>query len=360
MSYEKGERPMPSRTRVWLGRDQRGITGLETAIILIAFVVVASVFAYTVLSAGIFSSERGKEAIHAGLETARGSMELVGSVKATSVAATTLDDVDAPGGWTPSTNVTIATDTSDRKEGTASGDITTATSFTTGLIAYKDITSLDISNHYSARLWIKSSSNTSDGDLRLVIDESAGCGSPEETINLPALTADTWKHALVKMTTPSALDAVLCVGLKTDNTDPGDKTITIDLIEAPAEVTELNFVVANALDGEAINLTSSTDTDTDGLISDESTKVHVVSVIYQDTDQRTADVAWTQTELGKGDGDKLLEPGEKMRITVKTYGADPMPVADTTFNLSMVREQGSDLTLERTLPQVLNTQMDLN
>jgi archaeal flagellin FlaB len=40
-----------------LHRSQRGITGLETAIILIAFVVVASVFAYTVLSAGIFSAE---------------------------------------------------------------------------------------------------------------------------------------------------------------------------------------------------------------------------------------------------------------------------------------------------------------
>ena len=38
--------------------EQRGITGLETAIILIAFVVVASVFAYTVLSAGIFWNSR--------------------------------------------------------------------------------------------------------------------------------------------------------------------------------------------------------------------------------------------------------------------------------------------------------------
>ena len=65
-----------------LRKDQRGITGLETAIILIAFVVVASVFAYTVLSAGIFSSEKGKEAIHSGLKTARGAMELVGSVVA--------------------------------------------------------------------------------------------------------------------------------------------------------------------------------------------------------------------------------------------------------------------------------------
>ncbi len=61
-----------------LKRDQRGITGLETAIIMIAFVVVASVFAYTVLSAGIFSSEKGKQAVYAGVESARSSMELVG------------------------------------------------------------------------------------------------------------------------------------------------------------------------------------------------------------------------------------------------------------------------------------------
>jgi len=61
-------------------RDERGITGLETAIILIAFVVVASVFAYTVLSAGIFSSQKGQEAIYAGLEETRATMSLRGSV----------------------------------------------------------------------------------------------------------------------------------------------------------------------------------------------------------------------------------------------------------------------------------------
>ena len=36
--------------------DQKGITGLETAIVLIAFVVVASVFAFAVLSTGLTSS----------------------------------------------------------------------------------------------------------------------------------------------------------------------------------------------------------------------------------------------------------------------------------------------------------------
>ena len=63
-----------------LRRDERGITGLETAIILIAFVVVASVFAYTVLSAGIFSSQKGQEAVYAGLTEARATMEIKGSM----------------------------------------------------------------------------------------------------------------------------------------------------------------------------------------------------------------------------------------------------------------------------------------
>jgi flagellin FlaB len=65
-------------------RDERGITGLETAIILIAFVVVASVFAYTVLSAGIFSSQKGQEAVYTGLQHARSTLLMKGDVIAQS------------------------------------------------------------------------------------------------------------------------------------------------------------------------------------------------------------------------------------------------------------------------------------
>jgi len=64
--------------------EERGITGLETAIVLIAFVVVAAVFAFVVLSTGLFSSERGKETVYAGLQKTRGSMSLTGGVIATS------------------------------------------------------------------------------------------------------------------------------------------------------------------------------------------------------------------------------------------------------------------------------------
>lgn len=76
-------------------RDEEGITALETAIILIAFVVVASVFAFTILSAGTFSTERGKEAVFAGLSQVRSSIELKGSVIATASSTGVTGTVDS-------------------------------------------------------------------------------------------------------------------------------------------------------------------------------------------------------------------------------------------------------------------------
>lgn len=66
---------------------QEGITGLETAIILIAFVIVASVFAYVVLSAGLFSSQKAKEAVNAGLQSTMSTIEIRGNIIAKMVAS---------------------------------------------------------------------------------------------------------------------------------------------------------------------------------------------------------------------------------------------------------------------------------
>jgi len=75
-------------------KDQRGITGLETAIILIAFVTVAAVFGYAVLSAGIFSAEKGKETVYLGLQEAKSTMELKGSIIASGNTTATPKYVD--------------------------------------------------------------------------------------------------------------------------------------------------------------------------------------------------------------------------------------------------------------------------
>ena len=78
-----------------LHKREEGITGLETAIILIAFVIVASVFAFVVLSTGLFSAERGKETVFAGLEKARGNLEVRGALTVTDFDTNgTIDDVD--------------------------------------------------------------------------------------------------------------------------------------------------------------------------------------------------------------------------------------------------------------------------
>jgi flagellin FlaB len=70
-------------------RREEGITGLETAIILIAFVTVAAVFGYAVLSAGIFSAEKGKETVYVGLKEAKSTLEIEGSVIAVGDNTTT-------------------------------------------------------------------------------------------------------------------------------------------------------------------------------------------------------------------------------------------------------------------------------
>ena len=60
--------------------ERSGITGLETAIVLIAFVVVAAVFAFTVLTTGLFTSEKAKETALAGVATTSSSLTVKGNI----------------------------------------------------------------------------------------------------------------------------------------------------------------------------------------------------------------------------------------------------------------------------------------
>jgi flagellin FlaB len=180
--------------------DERGITGLETAIILIAFVVVASVFAYTVLSAGIFSSQKGKEAVYSGLEEARSTVELKGDV-----------------------------------------------------VAMANATS----------------------------------------------------------------------------------------------VTSVVFCVGNALDGEAIDFTIP-----------PTNNVTVIS--YSSQDVRVEDLPWTKQELGKADGDNLLEMGELFEITVDVTGVGEIIGPYQTFTLEVMPPTGSVVPIERTTPAALKDVMVLH
>ena len=339
-------------------KDQRGVTGLETAIILIAFVVVASVFAFTVLSTGIFSAERGKETIHAGLRQAKSSLQVKGSVIANGVADKTLSVADSA--WTASANVTASAETTDKKEGAASAELAIATDFTTGLAAYEDLSSsVDLSSTDSIQLWVKSSVATAAGDVEVLLDDTAACGSSLETIDLPALVADTWKLATVAITDNSDMSAIACVGLNVA-TDNGAQTVNLDKIYGRGQATSLLVTLTNALEGEPVDVAEPSDSDSDGVADSDST--HTLILSYTDKNQVVKDVYWTQAFIGANDGDNLLEAGEKVQFTVELDGlANSTPVVtDTVFDLEIRPEDGGVVVVERTMPDNIDVVMNLN
>ncbi len=63
-----------------LRKNDAAFTGLEAAIVLIAFVVVAAVFSYVMLGAGFFTSQKSKEVVHTGVDQATSSIELSGDI----------------------------------------------------------------------------------------------------------------------------------------------------------------------------------------------------------------------------------------------------------------------------------------
>jgi len=60
--------------------NDHGFTGLEAAIVLIAFVVVAAVFSYVVLGAGFFTTQKAQETVYEASGQATSSFEVVGQV----------------------------------------------------------------------------------------------------------------------------------------------------------------------------------------------------------------------------------------------------------------------------------------
>jgi flagellin FlaB len=65
-----------------LQKSEKGFTGLEAAIVLVAFVVVAAVFSYVMLGAGFYTTQKSQEVVHTGVKQASSSVELSGDVMA--------------------------------------------------------------------------------------------------------------------------------------------------------------------------------------------------------------------------------------------------------------------------------------
>lgn len=157
-------------------KGERGITGLETAIILIAFVVVATVFAFIVLTTGIFSAERGKETVFAGLQKARGTMEIRGGV----IVTATPPNVDT-------IQFAVAT--------AAGGDpipLDPAATTLRTVIAYRDATIYDHDVQYTTVEIVGDGDLLIEpGELAIVTVAIAGIGADAGDPGPPTITANT-------------------------------------------------------------------------------------------------------------------------------------------------------------------------
>ena len=61
-------------------KNKRGIVGIEAAIVLIAFVVIAAALAYVVINMGFYASQKAKSTIDKGIEEATSALELDGFI----------------------------------------------------------------------------------------------------------------------------------------------------------------------------------------------------------------------------------------------------------------------------------------
>lgn len=134
--------------------------------------------------------------------------------------------------WTASANVTAATEGTIKVNGTNSAKLTIAAAFTTGIAGYINFAAVNTTTCSYIHFWIRSTVNTTNGQLRLAIDDTNNCASPLTYYDVPALTADTWTQVEVAIGSGSAA-AIVSVGLDVvTDMGAGNPSVYIDRVIA--------------------------------------------------------------------------------------------------------------------------------
>ncbi len=138
--------------------------------------------------------------------------------------------------WTAATNtVTTSATTTYYKVGAYSAGITVSTTTTVNMLATSTVATANLSLQNAVAFWIRSSIDTDRGDLKFVMDETASCLSPDESLSIPALSANTWKFVKLPFEAASTTrDVTTCIGISLA-TDRGAQVIYVDEVLSSAE-----------------------------------------------------------------------------------------------------------------------------
>jgi len=119
----------------------------------------------------------------------------------TGMIADVLNGIDTDTGWANNSgHITISADDTDYQEGSYSISASITASAQAGEKWYfNESGAKDFGSATKMIFWIKSSVNTNAGDLQFEVDDTADLASPLDTVNIPALTADTWTEVTISL-----------------------------------------------------------------------------------------------------------------------------------------------------------------
>ncbi len=113
-----------------------------------------------------------------------------------------------------SASVTAELDVADKKVGSGSAKFTMVDGAGVEILASEAIVIASLANYTHIVGWAKSSIALAANDLQLLLDDTALCASPLETLNIPALVANAWTQIKMALANPATDLTLISIGLK--------------------------------------------------------------------------------------------------------------------------------------------------
>ena len=321
--------------------DQRGVTGLDAAIVLITFVVVSSVFSFTALSAGLVSTDKAKSTIDSSLSEARGSLELRSGVKLETTLVTnalttvTAEAVGSGDGAAKTFSLASSPVLSNSETVFVGGAVKTrvtdyTVNYETGVITFvtAPASAAAISAYYKHGQDFVGTGNGSSKAFTLS--------------NVPVVPGNGTVLYLDGAAKTLGVDYIFDpdTGVMTFGTAPDDGA-RLDATYTYYTIGNLVLTLSNAAGGSPIDMTGGK-----------------TIMSYMDSNTLADNIInYTQTRLGLADADNLLEVGEvfEFRVDVSGYGL----TINDEFTLSVIPSSGPVLSIMRTIPPRVLTLMEL-
>ncbi len=128
--------------------------------------------------------------------------------------------------------MTASVDTEFEREGSGCLKLVVAAGASANdVLATDSLSSTDLRNCDQIEIRIFSTVALNAGDIRLLLDNTASCASPVETLNVPATSANVWTTHVISLANPASDSAIISVGLEME-VDKGAFTLYVDKIKA--------------------------------------------------------------------------------------------------------------------------------